>query len=207
MIGALATAGCGANPAPPGPAAASSQRPPAPPSASPSPSRQGIAVPSVAPITPQKQQNIYGDLPVYERQVLWKLEDRTLRQAGANGSLLGSCDQRIDGSAAVTTTCTITFDGLAVPFSVTAGAGGAYAQWRATQTSGPLIRTAVHAAWYRYVSANAPGATGTAMCDARMPERSLVNFSSPFYECWYTADGATVVRSVRLTEAAGVTFA
>ncbi|AWT43874.1 hypothetical protein HXP45_07875 [Streptomyces actuosus] len=119
---------------------------------------KGAASPA-ASVLPQKLAKPGGGAPVLEadaspaagaafsEQLEYELRGRTLKMAGAPGATTATCPDGLESSKGTTTTCSVTYDGLKVEWTVRIGDNAAwsdqYVQYEATPNSGILTRDGV----------------------------------------------------------------
>jgi hypothetical protein len=152
-----------------------------------------VAQPRVPPEVTQTEQPAAPE-PV--GQILHGLKNRVLRSAGVPKPVGGVCDRNELGSTdPATLRCTVTYDGLAVDYRVTARSAGAdRVQWDATADRTVITREGLLARfWYRY---GPLGATFTDLrCDDGFPAVALVPVKAPLDRyCWAKPHRGKTVR-------------
>jgi len=147
-----------------------------------------VAAPRVPPEVSQTDRPPAVLKPV--SQILRGLKDRVLRSAGVLRPMEGFCDRTeldtdLGGGQPASLRCTVTYEGFAVEYQVTArdaGTGGV--QWDATAERTVVTREGLLAQfWYRY---GPLGATFTDLrCDDGFPAIALVPVKAPLdLYCW-----------------------
>ncbi len=143
-----------------------------------------VTTPRVPPDVTQTGQPPAALEPV--KQILYRLKDRVLRSAGVPRPVDGSCDRAaLSGAEPAVLRCTVTYEGLAVDYRVTARSTGAeHVEWDATADRTVVTREGLLAQfWYRY---GPLGATFTDLrCDDGIPSVALVPVNAPLDRyCW-----------------------
>jgi hypothetical protein len=137
-----------------------------------------VAAPRVPPDVTQTGQPPAAIEPV--QQILHGLKDRVLRSAGVPKPVDGFCDRAaLDDTQPAAMRCTVTYEGLAVEYQVTARpAGTDHVEWDATADRTVVTREGLLAQfWYRY---GPLGATFTDLrCDDGFPALALVPVKAP----------------------------
>ncbi|MCX4471571.1 hypothetical protein C5N14_21665 [Micromonospora sp. MW-13] len=177
------------------------------PSSSPAaPPRPGRLVSSTHPYTADgpATPTDYGKPGTPHAEVMYKLQQQVLNQAGAPAHTSVTCNKKfITGN--VKARCTVKFDDLAVPMDVTVSIADQYLTWSAVASVGVLSQRNVGWLWINEAGNN-NARPGTAMCDAAMPEQAVFPFGPTPFFCWYTTEIGTVVEKQVAIDRQGVTF-
>ncbi len=141
-----------------------------------------------------------------QEQILYELESRVLVEAAAPGPLSGWCDHAVSGDRDQTVTCTVRYQDQRVNFRVGVSGGSTIFSFRVSQRKAVITRRGVRAAYadYAYSSsgAAAPPQPDSVRCDAKLPERGLVDFDARTpYTCSYRVVGGsdTVTSAVTIS--------
>lgn len=119
-----------------------------------------------------------------EAKILYALKSKVAKQAGISIKTTAQCDPAIKSNADQKTTCTVTYEGLSVPFEVEINGGRTVASYRARPSKALLVKDGVHIAFAHYAEPYAD--LSSLRCSDDLPEKALVEVDGKTgYTCSY----------------------
>ncbi|GIG99481.1 hypothetical protein Pma05_60540 [Plantactinospora mayteni] len=160
----------------------------------PAPEGETVAMPTEPYATPSPAEpSPKRDAP-FESKVHYELRSMVAKQAGISIKSDVSCAAKISGSADQKTTCTVSYQGLEVPFEVEVTGGRYVASYRARPQKALLVRAGVHEAFARSVERFADPAS---LRCAQMPEKALVEIDKETgFTCSYVRKDSSSGRPI-----------
>jgi hypothetical protein len=151
---------------------------------------QGVAVSKPATGTAEPSPTMPEPENGGIREIHYDLQRRVIEGAGVTRPTSVECELTEIPDGARDFGCTVTYDGIGVPYTVsitdvTSGLGMAVFQWEAKSDKAVLTREGTFAGFWREVS---PTGAANLRCDDDIPEKKLVPMGRTGFYCYSTTE-------------------